>query len=159
MAGRHRRPPAWRRLLLRLRGSDRAARLAALQVELEVLRATVAELRTELGAARAQNAAQAQAHALALAAATPPVITLDPAARRIPVRGPALEPVVEPVLQPVASAASMDIDLGDSREIAIMLAALPEAGLLDPRKSRDDDVADPAATIDLNRESAERRTA
>jgi hypothetical protein len=53
MAGRHRRPPAWRRLLLRLRRSDRAARWAALQAELSVLRATVAELRSELGAARA----------------------------------------------------------------------------------------------------------
>jgi hypothetical protein len=51
MSGRHRKTPAWRRLLLRLRRSDRAARTAALQAEVVALRATVRSMRAELDSA------------------------------------------------------------------------------------------------------------
>jgi hypothetical protein len=59
MAGRHRKIPAWRRLLLRLRRSDRAARTAALRAEVVALRATVHALRAELDAAWEAAAAAA----------------------------------------------------------------------------------------------------
>ncbi len=52
MAGRHRRPPAWRRLLTSMVRSRDEARTAALRAEVVALRATVAELRAELAALR-----------------------------------------------------------------------------------------------------------
>lgn len=165
MAGRHRRPPAWRRLLLRLRRNDRAARFAALQVEVSVLRATVAELRSELSAARAAAAAQAETQAVALAAATPPTtlswLSMDlPVLETPAVAAPAVAAVAAapaataPVL---ASAAAFEVKLDDTAEIEIVFADLPEAAMLDPRRAREDEVVDPATTIDLTGESTTSR--
>src|SRR3954462_6503500 len=61
MAGRHRRPPAWRRLLTSMVRSRDEARTAALRAEVVALRATVAELRAELAALRSVPAAAAEA--------------------------------------------------------------------------------------------------
>ncbi|MGH8969796.1 MAG: hypothetical protein ACRDV1_07585, partial [Actinomycetes bacterium] len=59
MAGRHRKPTAWRRLLMSLSTSRHDAQVAALQAELRTLRATITELRGELAEARATAAASA----------------------------------------------------------------------------------------------------
>lgn len=152
MAGRHRRPPAWRRLLTSLVRSRDRARAAALQAEVVALRATVAHLRDELGRV------QALAAAPVVAAAGPadvrwvtlqmPLVQLafgDPdevagpdvaAALAAPDRSPdsaETEIVLAPPPAPV------------DRPAWSVLANLPERPLLDPRSDRDGEPRDPAA--------------
>src|SRR4051812_36655186 len=72
MAGRHRRPNAWRRLLTSMVRSRDRARTAALQAEVVGLRSLVAELREELSRVRAEASAAAAVAASAAAAAPAP---------------------------------------------------------------------------------------
>lgn len=125
MAGRHRRPPAWRRLLLRLTRSDRAARRAALQAEVVALRATVLALRAELDAVQVSVST----------AAGPSPLEMRWVTLNLPLLRAALEPVA-----PVEPASIIELDLrehaagGSGKEL--VLADLPEAALLDPRHDR-----------------------
>jgi hypothetical protein len=173
MAGRHRRPPAWRRFLLRLRRSDRAARFAALQAEVAALRATVTSLRDELGATRAAAAMAAQEHAMALTAA----LTDTTEAGRLTwlsLELPLVELSPEQVAADAAAAINTDdegLDLEDTGEILLPeleteivlpeVAArleLPEAALLDPARERDAEHEEPA-DLDLAEEQPVRRSA
>ena len=114
-----------------MRRSDRAARLAALQAEVSVLRATVAELRDELRVTREAAAVAAQEHAVALTAALLPA---DPPSG----------------LQWL----SMDLPVVAPDEKVVAVAGeqpLPEAALLDPKQDRDD------ARIDLTDDAEDNR--
>ncbi|MGZ4592919.1 MAG: hypothetical protein ACXV3C_03560 [Actinomycetes bacterium] len=167
MAGRHRRSPAWRRLLMRLRRTDRAARTAALQAEVVALRATISALRTELATAQASAAAAtaaaasaadaaavsaADAAAVSVAdAAAPPARELRWVSLDLPmVQAPALAARADGAAEvAVASATTIEIDLRDVIARAdLVLSALPEAALLDPKRDRDDgEVIDPAGAV------------
>ncbi|MGZ4589220.1 MAG: hypothetical protein ACXV2I_00315 [Actinomycetes bacterium] len=151
MAGRHRRSPAWRRLLMRLRRTDRAARTAALQAEVVALRATISALRTELATAQASAAAATAAAASAADAAAPPARELRWVSLDLPmVQAPALAARADGAAEvAVASATTIEIDLRDVIARAdLVLSALPEAALLDPKRDRDDgQVIDPAGAV------------
>ncbi|MGZ4608886.1 MAG: hypothetical protein ACXV2H_01360 [Actinomycetes bacterium] len=151
MAGRHRRSPAWRRLLMRLRRTDRAARTAALQAEVVALRATISALRTELATAQASAAAATAAAVSAADAAAPPARELRWVSLDLPmVQAPALAARADGAAEvAVASATTIEIDLRDVIARAdLVLSALPEAALLDPKRDRDDgQVIDPAGAV------------
>jgi hypothetical protein len=176
MAGRHRRTPAWRRLLSSLVRSRDRVLTAALQAEVVALRATVAELRTELAAVQADAAAAAATAALVpepVAAAEPGWVTL-----RMPLVRLALGDPNDVAAGPEVAAALASPDRSpDTAETEIVLepapmpadrlawsvlAHLPERPLLDPRSDRDAEPRDPAAEATGGRESAghsHRRTA
>lgn len=150
MAGRHRKPPAWRRLLTSLvRGRDTARRVA-LEAEVVALRATVLELRAELDRARLEAAAAGNRPAgtpgwvtlemplVTLALGDPDAVAAGPdvaAALAHPDRGEdtvATEIVLEPTPAPA------------DRLAWSVLANLPERPLLDPRVDRDQEPVDHA---------------
>jgi hypothetical protein len=131
--------------------------MAALQAELVVLRATVAALRADLGAARALAAAQADAHAIERAA-VPPGTALRWLSMDLPVlagAAPGDRELRQGGVSPV-----LELALDDTGEIEIVLSGLPEAALLSPRHARHQAVLEADALIDLTGEpAAARRTA
>jgi hypothetical protein len=143
MSGRHRRPPAWRRLLLRLRRSDRAARLAALQADVVALQAMVRTLRAELDTAWA-SAAAAGASARAIAPAPPRTIDLTL------VPDPEMQVALDLSLAdaiPALTGPTVELDLRENELVTeVALALLPESALLDPRVAREPELTDPAKT-------------
>lgn len=166
MAGRHRRPPAWRRAfstsLRRLVRSRDDVRTAALEAEVVALRATVAGLRADLETALARSAeltahleqaradaAAAEAAAAAAAAAAvadaevqaaPPVVSLQ-----LPLVRMALEREAEPALTREMAIALSTPDRGeDTARTEIVLRDLPEHPLLDPKADRDREPVDHA---------------
>ena len=157
MAGRHRRPNAWRRALSGLglrRTGVTAARAAALNVEVIALRATVASLRADLAEALARSAEldatlarnaelETQLAAATAAAAPVPALTLD-----LPLMKVALAREIGPPLTRDMAAALASPDRGeDTASVEIVLADLPESELLDPIADRDGDLRDIAAGI------------
>jgi hypothetical protein len=158
MAGRHRRTPAWRRVLLRLRRSDRAARTAALQAEVIALRATVRELRAELETVWASAAAATTlartAEATRWELALPLVqVALSPAEIAETRAAAAATPAL-------AGVTSIALDLRpDTAATEIVLNDLPESALLDPKQARDADVSDPVTAKAAETVLPERRTA
>ena len=143
MAGRHRKPPAWRRTLTSLLRSRNRVRVAALRAEILALRATVASLQEELARLR-------EAEAVAAAARTSAV---EPGA---PTRGVMLDlPLVRLALADVAVDRGHDTALTEivlepasapaDRLAWSVLANLPERPLLDPRLDRATDPVDHAA--------------
>jgi hypothetical protein len=166
MAGRHRRPPAWRRALTSAAGSlrsllrsrdaaRRAAEQAALLAEVVALRTTVGEMRAALDAAEARATALAaqlaQARAEAAAAAERHAAATVPGpALHLPLVRLALDRTAEPALTRDMALALAAPDRGaDTATTEIVLprtlADLPEQTLLDPVADRDDSPADPAA--------------
>jgi hypothetical protein len=128
MAGRHRKPPAWRTFLRSLVRSRNHVRTAALRAEIAQLRATVARLEAELTAVREVRPAPAS---LSLEA---PLVRLALSGVEVD-RGPdtAYTEIVlpdratpEPSAEPVAAARAPE-------------PALPERELLDPKADRDTD--------------------
>ena len=144
---------------MRLRRTDRAARTAALQAEVVALRATISALRTELATAQASAAAATAsaasaadaAAAVSAAAAAPPARELRWVSLDLPmVQAPALAAPADGAAEvAVASATTIEIDLRDVIARAdLVLSALPEAALLDPKRDRDDgQVIDPAGAV------------
>lgn len=178
MAGRHRRPSAWRRLLTSLVRSRDKARSAALEAEVVALRATVLELRAELDRARVDAAVSAAAAATALEAAQAaqttaagprpgwvtiemPLVTL---ALRDPAEVAAGPDVAAALAAPDRSPDAVDTEIvleptpaPDDRLAWRVLANLPERPLLDPRLDRDQEPADPA--VGTSTPAEQRRTA
>lgn len=164
MAGRHRRPPAWRRAfstsLRRLVRSRDDVRTAALEAEVVALRATVAVLRADLETAlarsaeltahleqaRADAAAAEAAAAVASAAAEPEVQTAPPVVSlQLPLVRMALEREAEPALTRDMAIALSTPDRGeDTARTEIVLRDLPEHPLLDPKADRDREPVDHA---------------
>ena len=145
MAGRHRRPPAWQRLLRSALGSRagvRPARAAALHAEVIALRATVTALRRDLDMALARSSEltarlAAEAAAPAVEAAAPPVVL------ELPLLRLALSRVAEPPLTREMAIALSAPDRGeDTARVEIVLADLPEHSLLDPLTDREGDLRD-----------------
>ena len=177
MAGRHRRPPAWRRAfstsLRRLVRSRDDVRAAALEAEVVALRATVAGLRADLESAMARSAelsahleqaradaAAAEAAAVAAAAAAvepevegaPPVVSLQ-----LPLVRMALAREAEPALTRDMALALTTPDRGeDTARTEIVLRDLPEHPLLDPKADRDREPVDHAAAAAAPEESTRR---
>lgn len=172
MAGRHRRPPAWRRAfstsLRRLVRSRDDVRAAALEAEVVALRATVAGLRADLESALTRSAElsahleQARADAAAAAAATaavepeveaaPPVVSLQ-----LPLVRMALAREAEPALTRDMALALTTPDRGeDTARTEIVLRDLPEHPLLDPKADRDREPVDHAAAAAAPEESTRR---
>lgn len=182
MAGRHRRPPAWRRAfstsLRRLVRSRDDVRAAALEAEVVALRATVAGLRADLESALARSAelsahleqaradaAAAEAVAAAAAAAAvaaaavepeveaaPPVVSLQ-----LPLVRMALAREAEPALTRDMALALTTPDRGeDTARTEIVLRDLPEHPLLDPKADRDREPVDHAAAAAAPEESTRR---
>ena len=144
MAGRHRKAPAWRRILTSLVRSRDRARTAALHAEVVALRATVATLRAEVETSRARaEAATTGADLrwltmrlpLVQVALTDPVAALAAADRSPDV---SVESVV--AVDPVAAVETAPAD----RIAWSVLANLPERALLDPRLDRHAELRDPA---------------
>lgn len=136
MAGRHRRPPAWRRTLTSLLRSRNRVRVAALRAEIVALRATVADLQAELTRMRE---------------AEPTTVSAPPVAA--PARGVTLDlPLVRLALTDVAVDRGYDTALTEivlepatapsDRLAWSVLANLPERPLLDPRLDRDTEPVD-----------------
>lgn len=177
MAGRHRRPPAWRRAfstsLRRLVRSRDDARTAALEAEVVALRATVAGLRADLESALARNAEltvhleqaradaaaaeAAAAAAVAAAVAEPEVQTAPPVVSlQLPLVRMALERETEPALTREMAVALSTPDRGeDTARTEIVLRDLPEHPLLDPKADRDREPVDHAAET-VHEETARR---
>ena len=150
MAGRHRRPPAWQRLLrsaLGGRAGVRPARTAALHAEVVALRATVTALRRDLDVALAHSAELTAR----LAAATAAPVVPDAAAPvllELPLLRLALTRVAEPPLTREMAIALSAPDRGeDTAPVEIVLADLPEHSLLDPLTDRGTDLRDLAVEI------------
>jgi hypothetical protein len=175
MAGRHRRPPAWRRAfstsLRRLVRSRDDVRAAALEAEVVALRATVAGLRADLESALTRSAElsahleQARADAVAAEAAAaaaaavepeveaaPPVVSLQ-----LPLVRMALAREAEPALTRDMALALTTPDRGeDTARTEIVLRDLPEHPLLDPKADRDREPVDHAAAAAAPEESTRR---
>ena len=113
MAGRHRKPPAWRTFLRSLVRSRNQVRTAALRAEIAQLRATVARLEAELTAVRDARTAPAS---LSLEA-----------------------PLVRLALSGVAVDRGPDTAYTEIVLSAPATPELPERELLDPRSDRDAD--------------------
>src|SRR6476646_9317914 len=165
MAGRHRRPNAWRRLLTSMVRSRDRARTAALQAEVVALRSIVAELREELGRVRAEAAASAAAAMAAAVPAPADMAEVRWVTLQMPLVQLALGDPADVTSGPEVAAALAHPDRGeDTAETEIVLdpapvlttpadrlawtvlANLPERPLLDPRSDRDSEPRDPAAT-------------
>ena len=165
MAGRHRKPPAWRRVLTSMLRTRHRVRTAALRAEIVALRATVAALQAEISDLR-EAAAAAPVAATAVAApvaSAPASVTLDLPLVRLALddvavdRGPdvALTEIVLDVASVTsAQAAAAPVAAGpaaavlparDDRLAWSVLANLPERPLLDPRLDRPAEPVDPAA--------------
>lgn len=153
MAGRHRRPPAWQRLLRGALGSRAGvgpARAAALQAEVIALRASVTTLRRDLDLALARNAelttrlaAETAARVAVVTEAVAAPVTLD-----LPLLRLALSRVAEPPLPREMAMALAAPDRGeDTARLEIVLADLPEHSLLDPLTDRESDLRDLAIEI------------
>lgn len=149
MAGRHRRPPAWQRLIrsaLGGRAGVRPARAAALQAEVIGLRATVTALRRDLDLALARSAELAAR--LAADAAAPVEAVAPPVLLELPLLRLALTRVAEPALTREMAIALSAPDRGeDTARVEIVLADLPERSLLDPLTDRSTELRDLAAEI------------
>ena len=149
MAGRHRRPPAWQRLLrsaLGGRAGVRPARAAALHAEVIGLRSTVTALRRDLDLALARSAELAAR--LAADAAAPVEMAAPPVLLELPLLRLALARVAEPPLTREMAVALSAPDRGeDTATVEIVLADLPERSLLDPLTDRDTELRDLAAEI------------
>ena len=148
MAGRHRKPPAWQRLLrsaLGGRAGVRPARAAALHAEVIGLRATVTALRRDLDLALARSselAARLTADDARVRAAAPPVVL------QLPLLRLALTRVAEPPLTREMAVALSAPDRGeDTARVEIVFADLPEHSLLDPLTDRGTDLRDLAFEI------------
>ena len=152
MAGRHRKPPAWQRLLrsaLGDRAGVRGARAAALHAEVLGLRATVTALRRDLDLALARSselaarfAADAAAPVEVVVRAAPPVLL------ELPLLRLALTRDAEPPLTREMAIALSAPDRGeDTARVEIVLADLPERSLLDPLTDRGTELRDLAAEI------------
>ena len=139
MAGRHRKPPAWRAFLRSLLRSRNRVRTAALRAEIAQLRATIARLEAELGAVREARTA-------------PPSLSLEAPLVRLALSG------VE--VDRGADTAYTEIVLAEPGAPTVQPAlagrALPERELLDPRSDRAGDVAD---LVPAHAPSQERRSA
>ncbi len=124
-----------------------------------VLRDTVARLRDELSATRAAAAVQAEEHAMALTAA----LTDTSAPGRLTWLSMEM-PLVELTPAQVAAdapATTTDddgLDLEDTGPIPVLLADLPEAALLDPKRDRDEE-PEVAADVDRTERQPARRSA
>ena len=149
MAGRHRRPPAWQRVLrsaLGTRAGVRPARAAALHAEVIALRATVTALRRDLDMAIARSSELTAR--LAAEAAAPVVEAAAPVVLEMPLLRLALSRVAEPPLTREMAIALARPDRGeDTARVEIVLADLPEHSLLDPLVGRDSDLRDLAVEI------------
>ena len=176
MAGRHRRPPAWRRAfstsLRRLVRSRDDVRAAALEAEVVALRATVAGLRADLESALARSAelsahleqaradaAAAEAAAAAAAAAVEPEVEAAPpvVSLQLPLVRMALAREAEPALTRDMALALTTPDRGeDTARTEIVLRDLPEHPLLDPKADRDREPVDHAAAAAAPEESTRR---
>lgn len=175
MAGRHRRPPAWRRVLTALVRSRDDARTAALEAEVVALRATVAELRSELARIQVAAAAAEQARVAAVerAEAFETAAELRWTTLRMPLVKVALGDPADVTSGPEVAAALAGADRSEDTvitEIVLeptpapadrlawsVLANLPERRLLDPKTDRDQQPRDVVAATAPGRE--ERRTA
>lgn len=155
MAGRHRRPPAWRRALsgrLGRRAGVAAARAAALQAEVIALRATVAALRQDLASAMAIGSELAGRLTAAESVAPAPPVTLE-----LPLMRLAFTRESGPPLTRAMALALSTPDRGtDSARLDIVLADLPERPLLDPRVDRGSELRDLAGEIMAAPESVRR---
>lgn len=158
MAGRHRKPPAWRRVLTSMLRSRNRVRTAAMRAEIIALRATIADLQAELGVLRETALAVARETALAEARETAPAAASRPVVLDLPLVRLALDDVAvdrgpdtaltEIVLEPTRAPAD--------RLAWSVLASLPERELLDPAIDRGSEPVDlTAAPGDV----AERRSA
>lgn len=142
MAGRHRKPPAWRTFLRSLLRSRNRVRTAALRAEIAQLRATIARLEAELGAVREARTA-------------PPSLSLEAPLVRLALSGVEVDRGPD-----TAYTAYTEIVLAEPGAPTVQPAlagrALPERELLDPRSDRAGDVADlvPAHAPPQERRSA-----
>lgn len=117
------------------------------------LRATVLELRAQLDTARVASAASAAAAATAAGTAPPArelrFVTLNLPMVQAALASPELASTAAAAAASarMARAATIELDLtADSAQTEIVLADLPEAALLDPRRDRSGDpVEDPAS--------------
>lgn len=159
MAGRHRKPPAWRRVLSSLMRSRASVRTAAMRAEILALRATVAALQEELDTLRAAAAATLAERDLA------PAVPADASAAAA---GTTLDlPLVRLALDDVAVDRGADAALTEivltttpvtATGEAVALADLPERVLLDPAEDRDSEPVD-LATAAPAVDAPQRRTA
>ena len=173
MAGRHRRPPAWRRVLSSLVGTRNSVRTAALRAEIIALRATVASLQAELETLRSATPATAATAPLSASASTPATAPPAPGPEALTIPAPA--PVVLDLPLIRLALAGVAVDRGEDSirtEIvlptpvtadgrAVALADLPERRLLDPAHDRSADPVDPTSPADRRSEVhfLDRRTA
>ena len=173
MAGRHRRPRAWRRVLSSLVRTRNSVRTAALRAEINALRATVVSLQIELETLRSVTPATAATAPLPATAPTPATARRAPApeAQTIPSAAPVVLdlPLIRLALAGVA------VDRGEDSihtEVvlttpvtadgqALALTDLPERRLLDPAHDRSADPVDPTSPADRRSEVEflDRRTA
>lgn len=154
MAGRHRKPPAWRRTLLALLRSRARVREEALRAEIVALRATVVELQDHVARIRAEaeqaradaERARAEAAAAPVRLPAPTLTTLALPLIRLALddvavdRGPD-EATTEIVLDPAGQVTPQPA-ADEDRLAWSVLAGLPERPLLDPRLDRDDTPVD-----------------
>jgi len=148
MAGRHRKPPAWRRVLSSLLRSRASVRTAAMRAEILALRATVAALQEELDTLRAAAVEREAAPVVRAAAAAPAAgSTLDLPLVRLALDDVAVDRGPDAALTEIVLSTSPVTATGE----AAALADLPERVLLDPAEDRDSepvDLATAARAID-----------
>ena len=159
MAGRHRKPPAWRRVLSSLLRSRASVRTAAMRAEILALRATVAALQEELDTLRAAAAAAAAEREAApavrpAAAAQAAGSTLDLPLVRLALDDVAVDRGADAALTEIVLTTSPVTATGE----AVTLADLPERVLLDPAEDRDAEPVD-LATAAKAIDPPQRRTA
>lgn len=169
MAGRHRRPPAWRRglssttaQLARLVRTRDRARSAALLAEVVALRTTLGQLRAALADSEETVARLTAELAADRPVATGPVLEL-------PLVRLALDRADEPPLTREMTLALVAADRGaDTATTDIVLAepaelpeqpVLPEKALLDPVADRGAELTDAATSPRRGTEAPVRRTA
>jgi len=155
MAGRHRKPPAWRRVLSSLMRSRASVRTAAMRAEILALRATVAALREELDTLRAAAAAEREAApAVRPAVSAAAGSTLDLPLVRLALDDVAVDRGTDAALTEIVLTTSPVTATGE----AVALADLPERALLDPAEHRDAEPVDLAAARPAH-DTPQRRTA
>ena len=156
MAGRHRKPPAWRRVLSSLLRSRASVRTAAMRAEILALRATVAALQEELDTLRAAAAAEREAAPAVRPAAAAPAAgsTLDLPLVRLALDDVAVDRGADAALTEIVLTTSPVTATGE----AVTLADLPERVLLDPAEDRDAEPVD-LATAAKAIDPPQRRTA